>query len=63
MSGSGLDRRFGKAHCQLAIEACRRLALLDQHPFSKAFWLGAERLWGERLAVVAKETEFDPSAL
>ena len=41
--------QFTKEHCELAIDACQRLADLRQHPMSAASWSGMERLWRERL--------------
>lgn len=46
---------YSREHCERAIDACRRLAGMKQHPFSKAFWEGTERLWVERLNRAEKE--------
>jgi hypothetical protein len=44
-----MHAQFTKEHCELAIDACQRLAALPQHPMSAAFWRGMERLWRDRL--------------
>ena len=44
-----MNEQFTKEHCELAIDACQRLADLRQHPMSAASWRGMERLWRERL--------------
>lgn len=38
---------YTREYCKQAIDASRRLAGMKQHPFSKAFWEGTERLWVE----------------
>jgi hypothetical protein len=43
------EPEYSREHCERAIDACRRLAGMKQHPFSKAFWEETERLWVERL--------------
>ena len=50
-----MNKRYTKEHCELAIDACQRLAALPQDPLSATFWRGMERLWRERLKTTDQE--------
>lgn len=55
------QEHLSKEHCEHAISVCQQLAALPQHPMSRSFWRGRERLWRERLRQAEQESVSFPT--